>query len=105
MRPVSARIAISPRSAVKASIAACVATTWTVLIASGGNADVDWAYRVFDLPETASDAEIDRAYRRMMGQYHPDRVAGAAPDLQKLAETKSREINAAYDRIRKLRKQ
>ncbi|ODU50301.1 DnaJ domain-containing protein [Thermomonas sp. XSG] len=72
--------------------------------ASGGNADVDWAYRVFDLPETASDAEIDRAYRRMMGQYHPDRVAGAAPDLQKLAETKSREINAAYDRIQKLRK-
>lgn len=72
---------------------------------SAGNADVDWAYRVFDLPETASDAEIDRAYRRLMGQYHPDRVAGAAPDLQKLAETKSREINAAYDRLQKLRKQ
>lgn len=71
---------------------------------SAGNADVDWAYRVFDLPETASDAEIDRAYRRLMSQYHPDRVAGAAPDLQKLAETKSREINAAYDRIQKLRK-
>ena len=48
-------------------------------------------------------ANID-AYRRLMGQYHPDRVAGAAPDLQKLAETKSREINAAYDRIQKLRK-
>ncbi len=72
---------------------------------AAGNADVDWAYRVFDLPETASNAEIDRAYRRLMGQYHPDRVAGAAPDLQKLAETKSREINAAYDRIQKLRKQ
>ena len=69
-----------------------------------GNADVDWAYRVFDLPADASDAEIDRAYRRLMGQYHPDRVAGAAPELQKLAETKSREINAAYDRIQKLRK-
>ncbi|WP_330947686.1 DnaJ domain-containing protein [Thermomonas sp. LB-4] len=72
---------------------------------ASGNADVDWAYRVFDLPANASDAEIDRAYRRLMSQYHPDRVAGAAPDLQKLAETKSREINAAYDRIRKLRKQ
>ena len=32
-------------------------------------------------------------------------VKQAPPDLQKLAETKSREINAAYDRIQKLRKQ
>ena len=72
--------------------------------ASGGNADVDWAYRVFDLPETAGNDELDRAYRKLMAQYHPDRVAGAAPELQKLAETKSREINAAYDRIQKLRK-
>ena len=72
---------------------------------STGNADVDWAYRVFELPATASDAELDRAYRRLMSQYPPDRVAGAAPDLQKLAATKSREINAAYDRIQKLRKQ
>ena len=69
-----------------------------------GNADVDWAYRVFGLPEDASDAQIDRAYRKLMGQYHPDRVAGAAPELQKIAERKSREINAAYDRIQKLRK-
>jgi hypothetical protein len=69
-----------------------------------GNADVDWAYRVFDLPETASNAQIDRAYRKLMSQYHPDRVAGAAPELRKLAEQKSREINAAYDRIQKLRK-
>ncbi len=28
-----------------------------------GNADVDWAYRVFGLPEDASDAQIDRAHR------------------------------------------
>lgn len=72
--------------------------------AAPGNADVDWAYRVFGLPEDASDAQIDRAYRKLMGQYHPDRVAGAAPELQKIAERKSREINAAYDRIQKLRK-
>lgn len=69
-----------------------------------GNADVDWAYRVFDLPENASDADIDRAYRKLMSQYHPDRVTGAAPEIQKLAEKKSRELNAAYDRIQKLRK-
>lgn len=68
-----------------------------------GDADVDWAYRVFGLAADASDAEIDRSYRRLMAQYHPDRVAGAAPELQVIAEQKSREINAAYDRIQKLR--
>ncbi|MFN7136426.1 MAG: DnaJ family molecular chaperone [Thermomonas sp.] len=70
---------------------------------SPGDADVDWAYRVFGLGADASDAEIDRSYRRLMAQYHPDRVAGAAPELQAIAEQKSREINAAYDRIQKLR--
>jgi DnaJ-class molecular chaperone len=73
--------------------------------------DVDWfrlrrdnPYAVFGLTEEASDAEIDRAYRRLISQYHPDRVAGAADELRRRAEAKSREINAAYDRIQSLRK-
>ena len=72
--------------------------------------DADWfkstrdnPYRVFGLTEEASDAEIDLAYRRLISQYHPDRVAGAAPELQRQAEAKAREINAAYDRIKALR--
>ncbi|MCR6495300.1 DnaJ domain-containing protein [Thermomonas sp. S9] len=69
-----------------------------------GDADVDWAYRVLGVREDASDAQIDRAYRRLISQYHPDRVAGAAPELRKIAEQKSREINAAYDRIQTLRR-
>lgn len=73
--------------------------------------DADWfhsardnPYRVFGLTEEANDAEVDLAYRRMIGQYHPDRLAGAAPELRQQAEAKARELNAAYDRIRKLRK-
>ena len=73
--------------------------------------DADWfkspadnPYRVFGLAEDASDAEIELAYRRLISQYHPDRLSGAAPELQAQAETKAREINAAYDRIRPLRK-
>lgn len=73
--------------------------------------DADWLrskrdnpYRVFNLTEDASDAEVDQAYRRLISQYHPDKVAGAAPELQEQAETKAREINAAYDRIRTLRR-
>ncbi len=72
--------------------------------------DADWLrgrrdnpYRVFGLTLDASDAEVDQAYRRLIGQYHPDRVAGAAPELRAQAEAKAREINAAYDRIKALR--
>ena len=72
--------------------------------------DADWLrttrdtpYRVFGLTADASDAELEQAYRRLIGQYHPDRVAGAAPELRAQAEEKAREINAAYDRIKSIR--
>jgi DnaJ-class molecular chaperone len=29
--------------------------------------------------------------------YHPDKVAGMAPEFQALADTKMKEINAAYE--------
>ena len=64
--------------------------------------DADWLkttrdnpYRVFGLTSEAGDAEIELAYRRLISQYHPDRLSGAAPELQAQAETKAREINAA----------
>ncbi len=73
--------------------------------------DADWfksprdnPYRVFGLTSDASDAEIDQAYRRLISQYHPDKLAGTAPELQKQAQDKASQINAAYDRIQQLRK-
>ena len=73
--------------------------------------DTDWfrlrrdnPYAVLGLTAEASDAEVDQAYRRLIAQYHPDRVAGAAHELRDQAESKAREINAAYDRIKSLRK-
>jgi preprotein translocase subunit Sec63 len=73
--------------------------------------DVDWfklhrddPYGVLGLTDEASDAEIDLAYRRLISQYHPDRMAGTADELRRQAETKAREINAAYDRIKNLRR-
>ena len=62
------------------------------------------AYDVLGVAPEASDAEIDLAYRRLIGQYHPDRLEGAAPELRQQAEAKARDINAAYDRIQQLRK-
>ena len=52
----------------------------------------------------ASDAEVEAAYRRLIAQYHPDRVAGAAAEIRDLAETRARAINAAYERIQRIRK-
>mgnify|MGYP001344366981 CR=1 FL=1 len=67
--------------------------------------DVDDAYRVLGIEPEASEDEVDRAYRQLMGKYHPDRVAGAAEEIRALAEERARAINAAYDRIRDLRRQ
>lgn len=74
--------------------------------------DADWfrsarddPYRALCITEEANDAEVDLAYRRMMSQYHPDKLGGAAPELRRQAEKKAREINAAYDRIKALRRE
>ena len=64
----------------------------------------DNPYGMLELSSDASDAEVERAYRRLISQYHPDRLAGAAPELQQQAEEKASEINTAYDRIKQLRK-
>ena len=57
-------------------------------------------YRILGISEQSSDEELERAYRKLMSQYHPDRVSGAADEFRELAEQRTRSINAAYDRIR-----
>ena len=64
----------------------------------------DDPYRILEVDPAASDAAIESAYRRLIAQYHPDRVAGAAPEILALAETRARAINQAYERIQKMRR-
>ncbi|PKM07057.1 MAG: hypothetical protein CVV14_09950 [Gammaproteobacteria bacterium HGW-Gammaproteobacteria-4] len=73
--------------------------------------DADWLstrkddpYRVLGIDASANDAEVEQAYRRLMAQYHPDRVAGAGEELRELAGRRASAINAAYDAIQKLRR-
>jgi hypothetical protein len=66
--------------------------------------DRDNPYRVLGLTDEATDAEVDRAWRRLIAQYHPDKLTGVADELRRQAETRARAINAAYDRIQVLRK-
>jgi DnaJ-domain-containing protein 1 len=64
----------------------------------------DDPYGVLAIAPSASDAEVEAAFRRLIGQYHPDRVANAAPEIRELAERRARDINAAYERIQRIRR-
>jgi DnaJ-domain-containing protein 1 len=56
-------------------------------------------YETLGLAPDASDSDVEQAYRRLMSQYHPDKVAGAAEEIRALAETRAQSINTAYEAI------
>jgi hypothetical protein len=49
------------------------------------------------LTGTMTKQQIRLKYLGLVSQYHPDKVQHLGPELQELAETKTKEINAAYD--------
>ncbi|MEX0871743.1 MAG: co-chaperone DjlA [Aquisalimonadaceae bacterium] len=69
-------------------------------------AKLDDAYAALGVTPSASDAQIKRAYRRLMSQNHPDKLAGRGlPDnMRELAEEKTREIATAYNLIKDARR-
>ncbi|MCW9014142.1 MAG: co-chaperone DjlA [Gammaproteobacteria bacterium] len=64
------------------------------------------AYTVLGVSSTATDAEVKKAYRRLMSQHHPDKLVakGLPEEMLKLATEKTQEIKAAYDQIKRERK-
>ncbi len=73
--------------------------------------DADWLrrprtdpYAVLGLSQNADMADVERAYRRLISQYHPDKLIDAPQDLRDQAEKRAGEINRAYEQIQKLRK-
>jgi len=60
------------------------------------------AYQLLDIPSSASDNEIKKAYRRMMSQHHPDKLVskGLPEEMMKLANEKTQQIKKAYDLIK-----
>ncbi len=58
-------------------------------------------YEVLGVQSGASDEEISSAYRKLVQQYHPDRVADLGPELREVAEQRMKEINAAYQALKK----
>ena len=63
------------------------------------------AYEALGVSETASDAEIKKAYRRLMNQHHPDKLVskGLPEEMIKLANEKTQEIKEAWETIKKAR--
>lgn len=53
----------------------------------------------FGLDITASFEEARCAYREHIKQYHPDKVAHLGQELRKVAESKTKEINAAFQTL------
>jgi DnaJ like chaperone protein len=68
-------------------------------------APIDEAYRVLGITPESSDREIKTAYRRLMNQHPIDklRARGMPESMLPVAEEKTREIRAAYERVRSVR--
>jgi len=63
------------------------------------------AYELLGVDGDASDQEVKKAYRAKVMEYHPDKIVskGLPEEFLKLAEEKFKEINSAYEEIKKLR--
>ncbi|WP_152206305.1 co-chaperone DjlA [Marinobacter changyiensis] len=67
---------------------------------------LDTAYKTMGVSPDASDAELKRAYRKLMSENHPDKLAGRGlpESMREMAEEKTSEISHAYDLIKEARK-
>jgi DnaJ like chaperone protein len=63
------------------------------------------AYTALGVSSSATDSEIKQAYRRLMSQNHPDKLAsrGLPESMREMAEERSREISTAYAVIKEAR--
>ncbi len=67
---------------------------------------IDNAYAVLGIDESATDVEVKKAYRRLMSQHHPDKLVakGLPEEMMVLAKEKTQKIRKAYETIKDSRK-
>ncbi|MFT5131586.1 MAG: DnaJ like chaperone protein [Gammaproteobacteria bacterium] len=60
------------------------------------------AYALLNIASDASDAEVKRAYRRLISQHHPDKLVskGLPEEMMKIATDRTHEIRQAYEKIK-----
>jgi DnaJ like chaperone protein len=63
------------------------------------------AYAMLNISPGSSDAEVKKAYRRLLSQHHPDKLVakGLPEEMMKLAAQKTHEIRQAYEQIKEAR--
>lgn len=68
--------------------------------------NLEQAYRVLGVDQKASDAELKKAYRRLMSQHHPDKLVarGLPEEMMAIAKEKTQEIQQAYETVKSQRK-
>ncbi len=63
------------------------------------------AYKALGVSKNSTDQEIKHAYRKLMSQYHPDKLMGQGlpEDMIAVATEQAKEVQVAYDLITKNR--
>lgn len=60
-------------------------------------------YDTIGVKNNSSKEEIYVAYKNLLKQYHPDKVASLGKEIQEVAISKTKEINSAFQQIKKER--
>ena len=65
-------------------------------------AKVNGAYLTLGVDKSATNAEVKKAYRRLMNKHHPDKISSSNPSGAVLdeAERQTREIRTAYELLK-----
>ncbi len=68
--------------------------------------EIELAYQALGVEASISDKDLKKAYRKLMSQYHPDKLMGQGlpEDMIQEATERSKEIQVAYDVVRKSRR-
>lgn len=63
------------------------------------------AYRLLQVDSTSSDAEVKQAWRKLMTEYHPDRLAakGLPEDMMQYATDRTRMLTEAWEHLKRVR--
>ena len=64
---------------------------------------IENAYKVLEIDRSVTDVEVKKAYRRLVKKHHPDKLQHLGKEHLKGAEEKFRQIQKAYDEIKKER--